>query len=191
MAKGIVEPSSSPWVAGAVLVEKKDGTKRFCVDYRSLNRKTIKDVYLLPRINDSLDCLQGATLFCTLDLHSGYWQVEMGENDKPKTAFVTRNGLYQSTVMLFELCNIPTTFERMMGTVLAGLNYKICLLYTCINDIIVFGRTFEDTLHNSEHVFKKLEEAGLKLKANMCSLFMKKYCSLGVKYREKAFRLIL
>lgn len=133
--KGIVERSCSPWAAGVVLVEKKDGTKRFCVDYRSLNSKTVKDAYPLPRIDDSLDRLQGATWFCTFDLHSGYWQVEMEESDKPKTAFVTRNGLYQ-----FGLCNSPATFERLMETVLAGLNYKICLVY--IDDIIVFGRTF-------------------------------------------------
>lgn len=148
-------------------MEKKDGTKRFCVDYRSLNSKTVKDAYPLPRIDDSLDRLQGATWFCTLDLHSGYWQVEMEESDKPKTAFVTRNGLYQFTVMPFGLCNSRTTFERLMETVLAGLNYKICLVY--IDDIIVFERTFEETLNNLEQVFGKLENAGLKLKAKKCS----------------------
>jgi hypothetical protein len=179
MEKGIVEPSSSPWAAGVVLVEKKDGTKRFCVDYRSLNSKTIKDACPLPRIDDSLDRLQGATLFCTLDLHSGYWQVEMEESDKPKTVFVTRNGLYQFTVMPFGLCNSPTTFERLMETMLAGLNYKICLVY--IDNIIVFGRIFEDTLLNLEQVFKKLEEAGLKLKSKKCTLFKNEILFLGYK----------
>lgn len=86
MEKGIVEPSSNPWVAGMVLIEKKDGMKRFCLEYRSLNSKIIKDAYPLPLIDDSLDRLQGATLFCTLDQHSGFWQVEMEEEDNPKTA---------------------------------------------------------------------------------------------------------
>ena len=101
----------------------------------------------------------------------------MEESDKPKTAFVTRNGLFQFTVMPFGLCNSPATFERLMETVLAGLNYKICLVY--IDDIIVFGSTFEDTLHNLEQVFQKLEEAGLKLKAKKCNLFKKEVLFLG------------
>ena len=80
MEKGIIEHSSNPWAAGMVLIEKKDDTKRFCLEYRSLNSKIIKDAYPLPLIDDSLDRLQGATLFCTLDQHSGYWQVEMEED---------------------------------------------------------------------------------------------------------------
>lgn len=84
ITKGIIEPSSSPWAAGVVLVEKKDGTKRFCVDYRSLNSRTVKDEYPLPRIDDFFDRLGGASWFCTLDLYSGYWQVEMNKADKPR-----------------------------------------------------------------------------------------------------------
>lgn len=179
IAKGIIEPSSSPWAAGVVLVEKKDGTKRFCVDYRSLNSKTVKDAYPLPRIDDSLDRLGRGSWFCTLDLHSGYWQVEMNEADKPKTAFVTRNGLFQFTVMPFGLCNSPTTFERLMEVVLAGLNFNICLVY--IDDIIIFGKTFDETLQNLEQVFKKLQSAGLKLKASKCTLFKKEVLFLGYK----------
>lgn len=175
--RGIVEPSSSPWAAGVVLVEKKDGTKRFCVDYRSLNSKTVKDAYPLPRIDDSLDCLRGAHWFCTLDLHSGFWQVEMDEADKEKTAFVTRNGLFQFSVMPFGLCNSPATFERLMETVLAGLHFKICLVY--IDDIIVFGKTFEETLQNLEYVFQRLQQAGLKLKPSKCTLFKKEVLFLG------------
>lgn len=175
--RGIVGPSSSPWAAGVVLVEKKDGTKRFCVDYRSLNSKTVKDAYPLPRIDDSLDRLRGAHWFCTLDLHSGFWQVEMDEADKQKTAFVTRNGLFQFSVMPFGLCNSPATFERLMETVLAGLHFKICLVY--IDDIIVFGKTFEETLQNLEYVFQRLQQAGLKLKPSKCTLFKKEVLFLG------------
>lgn len=177
--KGIVEPSSSPWAAGVVLVEKKDGTKRFCVDYRSLNNKTVKDAYPLPRIDDSLDRLEGASWFCTLDLHSGYWQVEMNEADKPKTAFVTRSGLFQFTVMPFGLCNSPATFERLMEVVLAGLNFNVCLVY--IDDIIIFGKTFDETLQNLEQVLTKLQLAGLKLKASKCTLFKQEVLFLGYK----------
>ena len=147
------------------------------MDYRSLNSKTVKDAYPLPRIDDSLDRLRGALWFCTLDLHSGYWQVEMDEADKPKTAFATRNGLFQFTVMPFGLCNSPATFERLMETVLAGLNFNVCLVY--IDDIIVFGKTFEETLDNLENVFSKLQNAGLKLKAAKCALFKEEVLFLG------------
>lgn len=104
----------------------------------------MKDAYTLPRIDDSLDRLGEASWFCTLDLHSGYWQVEMNEADKTKTAFVTRNGLFQFIVMPFGLCNSPATFERLMEVVLVGLNFNICLVY--IDDIIIFGETFDGTL---------------------------------------------
>ncbi len=103
-----------------VLVTKKDGTTRFCVDYRKLNDVTQKDAYPLPRIDDTLDALHSSRYFSTLDLYSGYWQVEKDEQDK--TAFVTRQGLFRFTVMPFGLCNAPVTFERLMELVLKDLN---------------------------------------------------------------------
>ena len=148
--KDVIQKSSSPWASGIVMVEKKDGSKRFCVDYRRLNDITIKDAYPLPRIDDSLDQLSGAKWFSCLDFNSGYWQVEVEECDRAKTAFASKQGLYEFKVMPFGLCNAPATFERLMETVLAGLNWQICLFY--LDDIIVIGRTFEDMIENLDKV---------------------------------------
>ena len=115
------------------------------MDYRRLNKLTLKDAYPLPRIDDMLDS-PGASWFSTLDLCMGYWQVEMEPIDRPKTAFATRKGLFQFKVMPFGLCNAGATFERLMETVLAGINWEICLIY--LDDIIVVSRTFEGMIEN-------------------------------------------
>ena len=107
---GVVQPFTSPWAAPIVLVKKKDGTTRFCVDYRKLNDVTRKDVYPLPHIRGTLDALSGAKILTTLDLASGYWQVEVNDADREKTAFATRHGLFEFQVMPFGLCNAPGTF---------------------------------------------------------------------------------
>ena len=112
LEQGLIESSTSPWASPIVLVKKKDGNWRFCVDYRKLNDVTKKDSYPLPRVDDTLDRLAGMQWFSTLDLKSGYWQVEMEAKDKEKTAFTTGNGLWQFKVMPFGLCNAPATFER-------------------------------------------------------------------------------
>ena len=111
LKKDVIQPSCSPLASPIVLVQKKDGSTCFCVDYRKLNHVTRKDAYLLPRIDDTLDTLHGFRWFSTLDLASGYWQVELTEKDQHKTAFYTPNGLYKFKVMPFGLCNTPATFQ--------------------------------------------------------------------------------
>ncbi|UYV78515.1 hypothetical protein LAZ67_16001841 [Cordylochernes scorpioides] len=117
---GIIRPSSSPWSFAVILVKKRDGKYRFCVDYRNLNDVTVKDVYPIPRIDEVLDTLQGSKYLSAIDLKSGYWQVEVEEKDKEKTAFTTAHGLYEFNVMPFGLCNAPATFERNMENMLGS-----------------------------------------------------------------------
>ena len=114
----VIRPSNSPWSSPLVLVKKRDGSLRFCVDYRKLNSITVKDAYPLPRIDDTLDALGDVKYFSTLDMSSGYWQVEVGEEDKAKTAFTTGKGHFEFNVMPFGLSNAPATFQRLMDLVL-------------------------------------------------------------------------
>ncbi|GFV22366.1 hypothetical protein TNCV_3924261 [Trichonephila clavipes] len=175
--KGIVQPSESPWSSPDVLVRKKDGSWRFCVDYRKLNSVTKKDVYPLPRIDDTLDCLKGTKFFSSMDLRSGYWQIEIDEVDREKTAFITPEGLYEFKVMPFGLCNAPATFERMMDNLLRHFKWTLCLCY--LDDIIVFSETFEDHLIRLRLVLKCLQEAGLKLNSKKCLLAAQEVKILG------------
>lgn len=173
----IVQPSHSPWAAPIVLVRKRDGGLRFCIDYRKLNEVTRKDAYPLPRIDDALDCLSKACWFSTLDLASGYWQVEVDPKDKEKTAFITRQGLFEFNVLSFGLCNSPGTFQRLMDLVLADLQWTTCLVY--LDDIIVFGRTFHEHLSRLDEVLTKLRQANLKVKPAKCNLLSPQVQYLG------------
>ena len=177
LRKGTIRPSKSPWSSPIVLVQKKNGSLRFCVDYRKLNAVTRKDAYPLPRVDDTLDTLAGAQWFTTLDLISGYWQVEVKEDDREKTAFSTPDGLFEFNVMPFGLCNAPATFQRLMDAVFAGVQWNSCLVY--LDDIIILGRTFEEHLCNLHHVFSRLREAGLKLQPAKCTFCQKEVTFLG------------
>eukprot|EP00731_Ephydatia_muelleri_P038872 Em0957g1a len=149
----VIQPSSSAWASPIVLAKKKDGGVRFCVDFRRMNEVTRKDAYPLPRIDDTLETLSQPQLFSTLDLASGYWQVELAEESREKTAFSTTEGLYEFKVMPFGLCNAPATFQRLMDLVLSGLQWSNCLVY--IDDIMIMGKTFQEHLKNMEQVFAR------------------------------------
>ena len=177
LAEDVIEPSDSPWAAPIVLVTKKDGTPRSCVDYRKLNAITRKDAYPLPRMDDSLDALSGAKWFSTLDLASGYWQVALDENDREKTAFASYKGLFQFKVLPFGLSNSPASFMRLVQVVLHGMTFEQCLAY--LDDIIVIGSTFDSALENLKLVFERFREANLKFKPSKCSLFQKHVSYLG------------
>ena len=177
LEKEVIEKSTSPWASPIVLVKKKDGSTRFCIDYRRVNEVTIKDAYPLPRIEDTFDALHGAVWFSTLDLASGYWQVELDDEAKEKSAFAVRGGLYQWKVMPFGLCNAPATFERLMERILTGLHWEILLVY--LDDVIIYGKTFDEELQRLQTVFQRLRESKLKLKPKKCHLFQKKVAYLG------------
>ena len=169
---GAIRKSSSPWASAVVLVRKKDGSLRFCIDLRHLNSRTIKDAYSLPRIEETLDCLNGAKIFTSLDLKSGYWQVEMEEESKPLTAFtVGPLGFFKCERMPFGLTNAPATFQRLMESCLRDLHLNWCIIY--LDDIIVFSETPQEHIRRLCRVFQKLASAGLKLKPSKCEFFEK------------------
>ena len=129
LEKGIISPSTSPWASPIVLVHKKSGDLRFCIDYRRLNQITRNDAHPLPGVDDLLDAVRNAKYFTSLDLKSGYWQIPVHPDDREKTAFVTHGGLYEFNRMPFGLATAPATFQRVMELALAGLTYSICLCY--------------------------------------------------------------
>ena len=175
--QGVVKPSHSPWASPIVLVPKKDGSLRFCVDFRRLNSLTRKDVYPLPRVEDILDTLGEAKYFTSLDLASGYWQVELDQDARAKSAFTTHHGLFEFVRMPFGLCNAPATFQRLMQAVLSGLEWRSCFAY--LDDILIASRTFDDHLRHLREVFGRLREAGLRLKPKKCLLLRDEVPYLG------------
>ncbi|UYV75173.1 hypothetical protein LAZ67_12002747, partial [Cordylochernes scorpioides] len=177
LTEGIIRPSSSPWSFPVILVKKRDGKYRFCVDYRKLNNVTVKDVYPIPRIDEVMDTLQGSTHFSAIDLRSGYWQVEVEERDKEKTAFTTAHGLYEFNVMPFGLCNAPATFERNMENMLGNLRWQICLCY--LDDVIIYSPDFPTHLKRLEAVFRCFRESNLRLNDKKCRFVFEELEILG------------
>ena len=177
LQNGFIEPAASPWASNVVLVRKKDGSFRLCVDYRQLNSVTYKDSYPLPHIDTCLSSMNGAVWFSTLDLRSGYHNIPIREADRDKTAFITRRGCFRYRVMPFGLTCAPSVFQRLMDLVLCGLTYETCLVY--LDDIIVFSRDFESHLQRLREVFLRLRAANLKVHIKKCSLFQRRVNFLG------------
>jgi hypothetical protein len=163
LKNNIIRPSTSPFASPILLVAKKEeGQMRFCVDYRALNSVTIKDKYPIPNIQLIIDSLHGAKYFSTLDLLSGYWQIEIAKKHKYKTAFICKYCLYEFNCMPFGLCNAPGTFQRAMNNIFQKVLYEFALVY--LNDIIVFSKTIYDHITHLNAAFELLEQEGLKLK---------------------------
>ena len=176
-SKGYIRPSSSPWGAPVLFVDKKDGTRRMCVDYRALNDVTIKNKYPLPRIEDLFDQMRGAKVFSKIDLRSGYHQLKIRAEDIPKTAFTSRYGLYEYTVMSFGLTNAPAYFMYLMNKVFMEYLDKFVVVF--IDDILVFSRNEEEHEEHLRLVLQKLRENQLYAKLSKCEFWLKEVSFLG------------
>jgi hypothetical protein len=174
---GIIRDSTSPWASPVVLAMKKDGTTRFCVNYRPLNEISKKDRYPLPRIDEIMDRLGGQAWFSSLDMSAGYWVIPIAERDKEKTAFISHMGLKEFNVMPFGLTNAPAAYQRAMDAVLAGLIGVNSLVY--IDDVLVFSETFEDHIRDLTSVLVRLAAAGMTINARKCCLCRKELLYLG------------
>ena len=173
----IIEPSSSSWSSPVLLVPKKGGKMRFCIDYRKLNAVTVKDVYPLPRIEECLSAFNNMEWFSVADCAAGYWGIEVDDESRAKTAFSTHDGHFQFKKMPFGLTNAPAVFMRLMNAIMSGILWKFCLPY--MDDIMIFSKTFEEHLDHVDEVLCRLIDAGLTLKGSKCSLFRQEVTYLG------------
>ena len=175
--KGFIRPSSSPWGAPVLFVKKKDGSMRLCIDYRGLNRVTVKNKYPLPRIDELLDQLKGAKWFSKIDLASGYHQIPLEPNDIRKTAFRTRYGHYEFVVMPFGLTNAPAAFMKMMNSVFRDFLDEFVIIF--IDDILIYSKDEESHRKHLRAVLERLREHKLYAKLSKCSFWQKSIGFLG------------
>ena len=175
LERQLIQESQSPWSSPIVLAKKHDGSVRLCIDYRRINAHTVKSALPLPRVDDTLNALSGSRWFSSLDCASGYWQMEVNPDDRPKTSFVYGTKQYEWKVMPFGLTGAPASFTRLMTLVLGGLTH--CLVY--LDDVIVHAASFADHIDSLRRVFTNVREAGLKLKPSKCHLFQSSVGFLG------------
>ena len=173
----IIRPSTSPWASPIVVVPKKDGSKRMCVDYRKINNITHKNSYPLPDISEILSSFKDAKVFSSLDLKSGYWQIEVDEKDKEKTAFTCHLGLYEFNVLPFGLTAAPPVFQFLINGILSDTIGIFTLAY--LDDIIIYSSNLDEHLKHLKIVFDRLRRANLKLKPSKCSFMLKEVSFLG------------
>ena len=177
LKKGVIQKSTSPWSSPIVLVKKKSGAIRPCVDYRKVNSLVKPDGFPLPRIQDCLDAVAGSSLFSSFDLTSGYFQIPLKTEDIPKSAFCCKYGHYEMTRLPFGLNSAASTFQRTMELALQGLQWVTCLVY--IDDIIVFSSTFDQHMQRVDEVLDRIRNAGLKLKPDKCNMLQTEVVFLG------------
>lgn len=174
---GVIRESESPFASPLVLVRKKNGKIRLCVDYRKLNARTIKDAYALPNIEETFSALSGAKWFSVMDLKSGYYQVEMAEEDKHKTAFICPLGFWEFNRMPQGITNAPSTFQRLMERCVGDLHLNEVLVF--LDDLIVFSETLEEHEARLMRVLQRLKDYGLKLSPEKCHFFKSSVKYLG------------
>ena len=177
LEKGIIQRYTSPYASPTVLVRKKDGSLRLCIDYRKLNALTVKDAFPLPRIEESLKALGGSRFFSSLDMSHGYFQLLMHSDSIDKTAFRVPWGLFSFTSMPQGLCNSPSTFQRTVEMIFGDMNMSKLILY--LDDILVYSNTLQEHLNRLSIVFERLIKYGLKLKGEKCKFFQREVTHLG------------
>jgi hypothetical protein len=177
LEKGYIRPSTSPRAAPVLFVEKKDGTKRMCIDYRALNEVTVKNKYPLPRIEDLFDQLRGASVFSKIDLRSGYHQLRIRLADIPKTAFITKYGLYEFMVMSFGLMNVPTYFMYLMNSMFIDYLDKFVVVF--IDDILVYSQNEQEHEEHLRKVLQRLRDCQLYVKLSKCEFWNSDVLFLG------------
>ncbi|CAI7885208.1 unnamed protein product [Closterium sp. NIES-54] len=175
--KGLIRPSKSPYGAPVLFTPKTDASLRMCIDYRALNKQTIKNKNPIPRIDDLLDQLRGATVFSKLDLRSGYWQIRMADNSIHKTAFQTRYGSYEYLVMPFGLTNAPATFQAEMNHILRPLLDECVVVY--LDDILIYSRNMKQHIEHLRRVFEILRREKFYVKLSKSEFALKKVQFLG------------
>ena len=177
LKNGLIRQSQSPFSSPVLLVRKKDGTWRFCTDYRALNEATVKDRFPIPTVDEMLDELHGACVFTKLDLRAGFHQIRMKEEDVHKTAFRTHSGLYEYRVMPFGLCNVPSTVQAAMNSIFRPDLRKFVLVF--FDDILVYSKSMEKHLKQLELVLGILEQHHFFIKMSKCDFVQEELQYLG------------